>query len=153
MYVGSESSMSALWQPRGVGCGGRATQEENDICIPMVDPCCFYGRNQHNIVIILKLKINLMNKWDECRASLVLQWLRICLPMQGTQVQPLVWEDATGPLSPCSTTAEPVLQSPSSTAREATAMRSPLTATREQPPLTTTWENLCIAIRIQCSWK
>ena len=31
------------------------------------------------------------------------QWLRICLPMQGTQVQSLVWEDpiATEQLSPC----------------------------------------------------
>ena len=28
-------------------------------------------------------------------ASLVAQWLRICLPMQGTQVQALVWEDPT----------------------------------------------------------
>ena len=29
------------------------------------------------------------------RASLVAQWLRICLPMQGTQVQALVREDPT----------------------------------------------------------
>ena len=28
-------------------------------------------------------------------ASLVVQWLRICLPMQGTQVRSLVWEDPT----------------------------------------------------------
>ena len=27
--------------------------------------------------------------------SLVVQWLRICLPMQGTQVRVLVWEDPT----------------------------------------------------------
>ena len=38
------------------------------------------------------------------RASLVAQWLRICLLMQGTRVQALVWEDPTcrraaGPLS------------------------------------------------------
>ena len=38
------------------------------------------------------------------RASLVAQWLRICLPMQGTRVRALVWEDptchrATGPVS------------------------------------------------------
>ena len=37
-------------------------------------------------------------------ASLVAQWLRICLPMQGTQVRALVWEDpayrrAAGPVS------------------------------------------------------
>ena len=29
------------------------------------------------------------------RASLVVQWLRIRLPMQGTWVQALVWEDPT----------------------------------------------------------
>ena len=29
------------------------------------------------------------------RASLVAQWLRICLPMQGTWVRALVWEDPT----------------------------------------------------------
>ena len=28
-----------------------------------------------------------------CGASLVAQWLRICLPMQGTRVRALVWED------------------------------------------------------------
>ena len=37
-------------------------------------------------------------------ASLVAQWLRICLPMQGTWVRALVWEDPTcrgaaGPVS------------------------------------------------------
>ena len=37
-------------------------------------------------------------------ASLVAQWLRICLPVQGTRVRALVWEDptccgATGPVS------------------------------------------------------
>ena len=38
------------------------------------------------------------------RASLVVQWLRIRLPMQGTRVRALVWEDptcrgASGPVS------------------------------------------------------
>ena len=38
------------------------------------------------------------------RASLVAQWLRICLPMQGTRVWALIWEDPTcrgaaGPVS------------------------------------------------------
>ena len=28
-------------------------------------------------------------------ASLVAQWLRICLPVQGTRVRALVWEDPT----------------------------------------------------------
>ena len=36
-------------------------------------------------------------------ASLVVQWLRICLPMQGTRVRALVWEDPT-----CRGAARPV---------------------------------------------
>ena len=40
---------------------------------------------------------------------------------------------ATEQLSPCATTGEPGLWSPCSAAREATAMRSPLTASREKP--------------------
>ena len=35
------------------------------------------------------------NKEKRMRASLVAQWLRICLPMQGTRVRALVWEDPT----------------------------------------------------------
>ena len=32
---------------------------------------------------------------EKSRASLVAQWLRICLLMQGTRVRALVWEDPT----------------------------------------------------------
>ena len=44
------------------------------------------------------------NSLKSARASLVAQWLRICLPMQGTRVRALVWEDpicrgATRPVS------------------------------------------------------
>ena len=35
------------------------------------------------------------NKEKRMRASLVAQWLRICLPMQGTRVRALVREDPT----------------------------------------------------------
>ena len=35
------------------------------------------------------------NKKHNVGASLVVQWLRICLPMQGTRVRALVWEDPT----------------------------------------------------------
>ena len=49
-------------------------------------------------------KNNLAYKETKYWASLVAQWLRVCLPMQGTRVQALVWEDPTcrgaaGPLS------------------------------------------------------
>ena len=88
--------------------------------------------------------------------SLVAQWLRIRLPMQGTRVQALVREDptchgATKPvrhnyracalepvepqlLSPWATTTE--ARAPRSHAlqtREATAMRSPRTTTKSSP--------------------
>ena len=33
--------------------------------------------------------------WWRSGASLVVQWLRVCLPMQGTRVRALVWEDPT----------------------------------------------------------
>ena len=70
------------------------------------------------------------------RASPVAQWLRIRLPMQGTWVRALAREDPT-----CRGTAEPVRHnywsprtwSPCSATREATAMRSPLTAKKSGP--------------------
>ena len=56
-----------------------------------------------------KVAVSLQKEGDcikkiRCGASLVAQWLRICLPIQGTRVRALVWEDptcrrATGPVS------------------------------------------------------
>ena len=48
-------------------------------------------------------KAVIFKKW-QLRASLVAQWLRICLLMQETRVRALVWEDPTchgaaGPVS------------------------------------------------------
>ena len=57
--------------------------------------------------------------------SLVVQRLRIHLPMQGTQVP-----HATEQLSQC---AEPVICSPCSITREATAIRNPCSTTGESP--------------------
>ena len=90
--------------------------------------------------------------------SLMAQWMRICLPMQGTRVQ-----SSQEDLTHCeeqrrsgATAAEPTLYSPRATAteplcysywsphavslclcpaREATAMRSPNTATKNRPHL------------------
>ena len=47
-----------------------------------------------------KITDNTHLREDVCKnwrpwASLVAQWLRICLPMQGTRVRALVWEDPT----------------------------------------------------------
>ena len=38
---------------------------------------------------------SIKNKTHPPGVSLVAQWLRICLPMQGTRVRALVWEDPT----------------------------------------------------------
>ena len=87
------------------------------------------------------------------RASLVAQWLTICLPMQGTWVKTLVREDPTcrGATKPVrhnyqACAVEPTSHnywacapqllkpaSPCSATREATAVRSPRTATKSSP--------------------
>ena len=41
------------------------------------------------------LKVLSLRTKSSYRASLVAQWLGICLPMQGTRVRALVWEDPT----------------------------------------------------------
>ena len=74
----------------------------------------------------------------DVRASLVAQWLRICLPMQGTRVRALVWEDPT-----CRGTTivrEPQLLSLRvwslcSATREAATVRGPRTAMKSGPHL------------------
>ena len=58
---------------------------------------CFLDLNLETCKPFIKVKKNL-------GASLVAQWLRVCLLMQGTRVRALVWEDPTcrgaaGPVS------------------------------------------------------
>ena len=56
----------------------------------------------------------------------MVQWLGGCLPMQGTWVQSLVWEDFM-----CTeATAEPVHLEPTLRTREATTIRSPRTSVK-----------------------
>ena len=71
-------------------------------------------------------------------ASLVAQWLRICLPMQGTRVRALVWEDPT--CHGCNWAREPQLLSLRvwslcSATREAAIVRGPRTAMKSGPHL------------------
>ena len=66
----------------------------------------------------------------------MVQWLRICLPMQGTRVRALVWEDptchgATGPLEPQLLSLR--VWSLCSAIREAATVRGPRTAVKSGP--------------------
>ena len=45
----------------------------------------------------LEQRLSFVQLKGRAGASLVAQWLRICLPMQGTRVRALVWEDPTCP--------------------------------------------------------
>ena len=69
--------------------------------IPSSKGCCDdYGDN----IIKCLAHGKMFFKMVDVGASLVAQWLRICLPMQGTRVRALVWEDPTcrgaaGPVS------------------------------------------------------
>ena len=54
-------------------------------------------KRDQNIVIIgdrMKSDVSFLY-FQKFRASLVAQWLRVCLTMQGTRVRALVWEDPT----------------------------------------------------------
>ena len=66
-----------------------------------------------------------------------MQWLKIHLPVQGTWVRALVQEDPTcrGATKPCSTTTEPALQSPRATTTEPTCHNYP--SPRAQSPCST----------------
>ena len=65
----------------------------------------FVLRRNRAVTITLRLQNwKTVPMYKNVRASLVAQWLRICLLMQGTRVRALVWEDPTcrgaaGPVS------------------------------------------------------
>ena len=94
------------------------------------------------------------------RASLVVQWLRIHLPMQGTQVPPPVGEDphASEQLTPCATTTETALWSPGSLEPVPCNERShrsekPTHHNEEEPSLTAARESPCPATETQHNQK
>ena len=94
-------------------------------------------------------------KWKCCeeskaRASLVAQWLRICLLMQGTRVWALVWEDPT-----CRGATRPMSHNYWACASGACAPQQERTEHRdeERPPLAATGESPRTETKTQHSQK
>ena len=96
------------------------------------------GRRQFCIDLLFKPQSRSVER--KCWASLVVQWLRIHLSMQGTQVQSLVWEDPT-----CCGAAKPVRQNYWSCALE------PAHHKWRVAPTPATRESLCAAIKTRHS--
>ena len=77
------------------------------------------------------------SKNKDLRASLVAQWLRIRLPMRGTRVRALVWEDPTcrGATGPVSHNYWACASGACAPQREAATVRGPRTAMKSGPRL------------------
>ena len=60
------------------------SEPQHKSCVPPPHP--------RDIVVLLTTLVRRKGSW---RASLVAQWLRVHLPVQGTRVRALVWEDPT----------------------------------------------------------
>ena len=107
-----------------------------------------------------------------CGTSLVVQWLRIRLPVQETWLWALVREDPTccgAPepqllslcsrahepqlLSPCATTTEACVSRARALQWEATAMRSLCTANKSSPRSPQLEKSPCATTKTQCSQK
>ena len=88
-------------------------------------------------------------------ASLVVQWLRICLPMQGTRVRALVWEDPTchGATRPVTTITEPAHLEPVLRNKRGRDSERSAHCDEEWPPLAATRESPRTETKTQHSHK
>ena len=116
-----------------------------------------------NIYLYIHTQISTHLKYNRTGTSLVAQWLRICLPMQGTRVQALVQEDptcrrATKPVSHSYWACVPqllklVCLEPMLHNKRSHPNEKPAHCNKEQPPLTATRESPCAATKTQHSQK
>ena len=109
------------------------------------------------VVFAVNLKyfiIKSLFKKTNFRASLVIQWLRIHLAMQGTGIRCLVWEDST-----CYGATKPMCHNYWALAREPTLHKrsphneKPVHCNKEYPPLAATRESLCATAKTHNSQK
>ena len=92
-----------------------------------------WNQKKASIATVTSHKID----FKDCWASLVAQWLRICLPMQGTRVRALIWDDPT-----CCRANGPVshnywacISGACAPQQEAATVRGPRTAMKSGPHL------------------
>ena len=105
--------------------------------------------------VITNLFWKYMSRINIPGASLVAQWLRICLPIQGTRVRALVWEDPT-----CCGATRSVSHNYWACASGACALQQERqrqwearARDEEWPPLATTRESPCTETKTQHSQK
>ena len=145
-WVAISFSKGSSW-PRGrtcISCIGRRSytaepQEKilashisnNHLCLEYIKNDYNSEGKKKNLKVGKRSENRVFQRWykNAQGASLVIQWLRICLGMQGTRVQSLVQEDRT-----CCGATKPVCHNywalGLEPTREATAMRSPCTTTK-----------------------
>ena len=76
-----EVNYGALWQPRGVGWGGRWEEglRGRNICIPIADACwCMEETTQYCKAVILQLKINFKKETWNNNSTYFIDLLKIC---------------------------------------------------------------------------
>ena len=97
---------------------------------------CKNMKLDHYHILYIKINSNRLKTWNW--TSLVVQWMGVCLPMQGTQVWSLVgrFHMPQSNYSPHTTTTEPILEIPWATTTEARVPRA--YAPQQEKPLQ--WE-------------
>ena len=96
--VGWLNSTRSLREPPSFSFSSRSKGH----CSGLWLPCLVYSHLNTKLIARRQLRESSLSssrvigikRWSP-RTSLVAQWLRVCLPMQGTRVRALVWEDPT----------------------------------------------------------
>ncbi|KAJ8780720.1 hypothetical protein J1605_000763 [Eschrichtius robustus] len=78
--------------PGGASGRGAPSPGWTPIVSPSLPASTSSDECSENCFLVMRKGGDMWNCWG---AFLVVQWLRICLPMQGTWVRALVWEDPT----------------------------------------------------------
>ena len=131
------------------------TQHSQKIRKKKVDRYCQIASRMYQFILLVGSFVFFYINMSYDRTSLVVQWLRACLRMQGTQVRALVREDLT-----CHNCwvhvpqlLKPVHLGSMLRNKRNHSDEKPAHHNKEQPPLAATREGLRAATKTQCSQK